>query len=329
MKKIFLLSAIYLLSVTTCFAHPGIGIIKDSKGNIYYTDLKQIWKISANGEKTVVVTGVHSHELYMDSDDNLYGEHLWYNGEKQNTWGYYVWCLKNTGELVKEIEPTEGFLDGYSFVRDAAGNMYWVQRFAVSRIMKKSPDGKVTTMAEGKFGFIGWIYSTPEGIIYFTESNRLQKLTPDGKLTVLADDLKSKTTDFSLMGHNYYSYGIWIDAVSNIYIAMIDAKKVIRINPDGKVETILNSNSLWTVCNGLFDANGNMWVLEYSSTNETRVRKISKEVLSSASLPMKQVTREAHLFITVLDMAAILLLFFILKNVLRYRKNKLQLKPAR
>ncbi|TAL44944.1 MAG: hypothetical protein EPN92_08110, partial [Chitinophagaceae bacterium] len=299
MKKI-LISCFTLLVSCFVLAHPGIGIVTDSKGNIYYTDLKYVWKVTPDGKKSAVVSNVHTHELYMDAENNLYGEHLWYNGEKLNTWGHYVWCLKNTGELVKETEPTEGFLDNYSFVRDSAGNMYWVERFTVTRFMKKSPDGKVTKLAEGKFGFIGWIYATANGNIYFTESNKLQKLTPDGKLIVLADNLGSKSTDFSVMGHNYSSYGIWTDAADNIYIAMIDAKKVIRICPDGKAKNISGSNSLWTACSGLFDNDGNLWLLENSMTNEVRVRKISKEKLTGSGEPASQFTGRTHLLITTL-----------------------------
>lgn len=54
-------------------AHPGVGIVKDSKGNIFFTDLHQVWKIS-NGIKKIIVPDVHSHELYIDKDDNLFGE---------------------------------------------------------------------------------------------------------------------------------------------------------------------------------------------------------------------------------------------------------------
>src|SRR5829696_1534278 len=115
MKQILISGFLFLISFKM-IAHPGIGIVKDSKGNIYYTDLKQVWKIASNGSKTAVVPGVHTHELYIDGQDNLYGEHLWYNGESKDTWGHYAWCLKNGGELVKEINPTEGFLTNYSFV---------------------------------------------------------------------------------------------------------------------------------------------------------------------------------------------------------------------
>ena len=172
MKKLLAIF-IFIFCFKSLSAHPGIGIVCDSKGNIYYTDLKQIWKLTPDGKKTVVVPNVHSHELYMDSNDNLYGEHLWYNGERLDTWGHYVWCLKNDGELTKVQEPTEGFLTDYSFVRDIAGNMYWVERFTVSRFKKKTPDGTITTIAEGKFRDIRWSYCTKDGIYYFIDLDKL------------------------------------------------------------------------------------------------------------------------------------------------------------
>lgn len=291
------------------YSHPGVGIFKDSRNNIYYTDLKNIWKITPDGIKTAVVSNVHSHELYMDPGDNLYGEHLWYNGEKLNTWGHYIWCLKNTGELVKIQEPTEGFLSNYSFVRDTSGNMYWVERFVVSRFMKKATDGKISVLAEGKFNFISWLHCTTGGTIYFTESNKLHKLTPDGKISLLANDLMSKTTAFSMAGRDYDGYGIWTDNAGNIYIAMIASKKVNRISLDGKVETIFFSNSLWTPCSGLIDNDGNMWLMEFSITNETRVRKINTEKLNNPVVPSK--TGQAHFLLTIITGAAIIILIFL------------------
>ena len=97
MKK--LVTTIIIFSIiSTAKAHPGIGIVRDSRGNIFYTDLKQVWKISTDGSKTIAVPHVHSHELFIDPSDNVYGEHLWYNGEKLDTWGHYVWCLHANGK---------------------------------------------------------------------------------------------------------------------------------------------------------------------------------------------------------------------------------------
>jgi len=322
MKKLLVAGCMLLVSFSLK-AHPGIGIVKDSKGNIYYTDLKQIWKVSADGNKKVVLSNVHSHELYIDEHDNLFGEHLWYNGEVKNTWGHYVWCLKSNGELIKDVEPTEGFLTNYSFVRDSAGNMYWVERFTTSRIMKKNKTGEITKLIEGKFGFIGWLFTTRNGILYFTENNKLHRLLPKEKLETVAENIGSRSTDFTVMGHNYNSYGIWTDATDNIYVAMIDSKKVIRIGKDGNPETIVNSNSLWTVISGLFDDAGNMWVLENSATNDVRVRKIDQQSLAAAKV-LDNNNVQPHLMITLLTGIAVLVLFLILRMIINKRNKQVQ-----
>ena len=326
MKKFLISGSLFLISYNM-IAHPGIGIVRDSKGNIYYTDLKQVWRISPDGSKTAVVTGVHTHELYIDEQDNLYGEHLWYNGERKDTWGHYAWCLKNNGGLVKEIKPTEGFLTNYSFVRDSAGNMYWVERFTTSRIMKKCKNGEIIKLAEGKFGFIGWLFAAKNGTLYFTENNKLHKLSADGKpgvyqIETLAENLGSRSADFKVMGRNYTSYGIWTDAAENVYLAMTDSKKVSRIGTDGKPETVLHTNSLWLICSGMFDDNGNLWVLENSPTNDVRARKISKAELAGGNI-VNDATTKPHLLITIFTGIALALLFFSAKHILAKRKLKL------
>lgn len=320
MKKLFAVCCLLLVELLLK-AHPGIGIVKDSKGNIYYPDLKQVWKIAPDGDKTVVVKGVHTHELYLDEQDNLYGEHLWYNGEAKDTWGHYAWCLKKNGELVKDIAPTEGFLTNYSFARDSAGNMYWVERFTTSRIMKKTRTGEVIKLIEGKFGFIGWLHSTKNGTLYFTGNNKLHRLSPTGKLETVAENIGSRSTDFTVMGHNYDSYGIWTDNADNIYLAMIDSKKVIRIGSNGKPETVINSHSLWTITSGSFDNSGNMWVLENSAINEVRVRKIDRQRLAAGEIPAGN-SVGPHVLITIFTGVAVLLLFFITGRILNKTKNK-------
>lgn len=90
-------------------AHPGVGIVQDSKGNIFYTDLKHVWKIQTDGKKSIAVQNVHTHELFMDEHDNLFGEHLWYEGEETDKWGHYVWRLSADGKFEKIIPDSEGF----------------------------------------------------------------------------------------------------------------------------------------------------------------------------------------------------------------------------
>src|SRR6185436_5881641 len=91
-------------------AHPGIGVVEDSRGNIFYTDLEQVWKVAPNGVKSIAVPNVHTHELFLDENDNLFGEHLWYNGDATKTWGHYVWKFTKNGQFQKIIPNTNGFL---------------------------------------------------------------------------------------------------------------------------------------------------------------------------------------------------------------------------
>ena len=101
-------------------AHPGVGIVEDSAGNIFYTDLAKVWRIAQDGTRSIAVPGVHTHELCLDAEDTLYGEHLWYEGDATKTWGHRVWKRTKDGVVRDVIPAREGFLTDYSFVRDRA-----------------------------------------------------------------------------------------------------------------------------------------------------------------------------------------------------------------
>ena len=144
--------AVFLFVGATAFAHRGVGIVMDSRGNVFYTDLKHVWKIAPDGQKSIAVRNVHTHELYIDAENNLYGEHLWYEGETIDKWGHRVWCLKADGTLVEVIRGREGFREDYQdafFVRDAAGNMYWADRGKPTVIRKRTPDGDLWLLEYG------------------------------------------------------------------------------------------------------------------------------------------------------------------------------------
>lgn len=282
MKKLILLLTQLVLTYTL-LAHPAIGIVKDSKGNIYYSDTEKIWKITPDSKRTIAVPNVHTHELFMDNQDNLFGEHLWYNGEQSNTWGHYVWCLKNTGEVIKVQGPAEGFLTDYSFIRDAAGNMYWVERFTTSRFKKKSIDGTITTIATGKFRDIRWMYATSEGIVYFIDFHDLYKIDAAGTITLLAKKLvDNNLPPYTPSSHDVF--GIWTDKEGNVYCAITSDKVVKKVTPAGVITKIAFSTTPWTPTGGVFDNEGNLWLLECNAVNEQRARKISKEQLALPAL---------------------------------------------
>ncbi|MEJ0031960.1 MAG: hypothetical protein WDO15_16965 [Bacteroidota bacterium] len=55
---------LFVLISASAFGHPGIGIVEDSRSNIFYTDLSKVWKVTPDGRKSIVVQDVHTHELF-------------------------------------------------------------------------------------------------------------------------------------------------------------------------------------------------------------------------------------------------------------------------
>jgi len=113
--------AALVLAASPALAHPGWGLVVDTEGAVYYTDLKQVLRIGPEGGTTVAVPDVHTHELYLDPAGTLHGEHLWYESATE-AWGHYDWALSKKG-LVRG-PAQKGFRAEGSFVKDAAGNSY-------------------------------------------------------------------------------------------------------------------------------------------------------------------------------------------------------------
>ena len=277
MTKELLCVLVLMLAGAAAQAHPGVGIVKDSRGNLFYTDTKQVWKIAPDGKKSVAVPKVHTHELCLDAEDNLYGEHLWYEGEATKKWGHRVWCLKRDGTLVDVIPAREGFLRDYSFVRDRAGNMYWADRGARTAIKKRSPDGKINTHATADFRRVQWMTVTPDGVLFLIDGGDLRRVAPDGKVSTVAVKLSERKPAPAEASDLNYQMGLWTDDKGSVYIAVGRERLVLKAQDNGATAVVARSRGDWSPSGGMFDRDGALWLLEYSSTNAVRVRRIARD----------------------------------------------------
>lgn len=277
MKKLIVLGFCFILCLTRMEAHPGIGIVIDTKGNVFYTDLTHIWKISPDGHLSIAVRNVHSHELYLDAQDNLYGEHEWYEGEATDKWGNYVWCLSNDGEFKKTIPDVEGFLDNTTLVRDLEGNTYWAEKSGNYEILnKQAVEGQNSKFTKHQFKDIRWMhFSKADKNLYVVDHLKIKKVTPGGKVITIAGDLKEDKPPIGGVADRHYIFGIWTDWKNGVYVALYGAGKVKKINANGDVKTVFESQSGWSPCGGLIAQDGTLWIMEFSEKNTTRVRKIN------------------------------------------------------
>lgn len=269
--RIFIFLIFFGLGKT--FAHPSVSIVMDSKGNVYYSDLRQVWKIDPQGTKEVVVRNVHTHELFLDRNDNLYGEHLWYeNGT--GTWKHYVWRLTADKKLEKIIPDTRAFQKDYSFVRDRDGNAYLPDDSGTcQKIIRKQNNGVQVKLGDECLTKIGWMTCTPDGIVYVIDNNSLKKIDKQGHVSLVVDQLSEKKQD----GSTSYLSGPTVDARGDVYISDYDAQQVKRISADKKISVFAKTNLPWSPTGSLLAPNGDFWILACSPTNEVRVEKITKD----------------------------------------------------
>ena len=254
------------------FAHPGVGIVRDRQGNVFYTDLTHVWRITPAGRKSIVVRDVHTHELAIDSLGNVYGEDSRYlgSGEGDDRWRHRIWRLGPDGR-VTEIQPWKiGFWREYGFVRDRAGTMYWTQcPERRCSIHARTTNDSATRVVAGPGTFtnpINWMSAsaTEPGILYIIDGSALRRLDSAGRMTTVAPDIGKQ-----LMG-------IWPTAEGDVYVASYGTRAVVRVRiADGRVNTAARSSAPWAPSGVLVAPDGYLWVLEYSTKNEARVRRIA------------------------------------------------------
>lgn len=254
-------------------AHPGVGIVRDRQGNVFYTDLIHVWRITPAGEKSIVVHDVHTHELAIDSLGNVYGEDNRYlgSGEGDDRYRHRIWRRTPDGR-VTDVQPWRaGFWPEYGFVRDRAGTMYWAQCPArrCSVYARTTSDQATTVVATpGQFTHpIQWMTAsaTEAGVLYVVDGSALRRLDSSGRVTTVAPNVGTQ-----LMG-------LWPTA-DEMYVASYGTRAVVRVRlADGRVTTVASSPAPWAPSGVLVAPDDHLWVLEYSTANAARVRRIAPD----------------------------------------------------
>lgn len=124
-----LLLLLLAMPLSLASAHPGVGLVRDRLGNVFYTDLVHVWRITPAGQKSIVVRNVHTHELAVDSLGNVYGEDSRYlgSGEGDDRYRHRIWRRSPNGRITYIVPWRTGFWPEYGFVRDRSGAMYWIK----------------------------------------------------------------------------------------------------------------------------------------------------------------------------------------------------------
>ena len=254
--SIFITLILCFLPQTKVSAHPGSGIVLDKEGNIYFTDTgKGVWKIDTQG-KLSFLPASRFHWMTIDAIGNFAGS--------QKSFGEYFERVTS-----KSDKPDLIMCSDFPLVINKDGNIYYaVTRPGSAQIIKRTPDGKESVFASNKiFEFISGIAAGTDGSLYITESskanaNTIRKITMDGTVSIIATFVGKDGNDLPLETVPSYCRGLAVDSSGTIYVAATGSRSVLKINPQGKVTTILQATSPWTPT-GVAIFHGEVYILEW------------------------------------------------------------------
>jgi hypothetical protein len=258
---------------TPAAAHPAIGIVIDRTGTVFYSDTRHVWMIRPDGSKAIGVRDVHTHELWLDAEGSLFGEHLWYEGEATNVWRHRVWKRSRDGRTSEVIAARTGFRDDHRdffFTRDARGLMYWLERASPATICRRVSGGPVQTIATIPLKDPVWLSVTPDGTALVSDHGIVWRVPPGGTARQLPAGVSASRDRLAVMG-------LASDATGNIYAAAYQDRAVRRVSAAGEVTTVATTPVMWGPTGVAVSPQGTVWILEASITNAQRVRRVDRD----------------------------------------------------
>lgn len=259
-------------------AHPPVSVVMDSRGFVYFSDLQNVWRISPTGTRTLAVIGVHTHQLYVDAEDRLYGEDATTDDATGEPY-HRVWRLDPDGSLTDVIPMRAGYLWDYAdfgFVRDRMGVAYVLQHSGGPALVRIGATGRVTrtSLPRQEPGFALPV----DDRVVITAGRDLLRADPRRQnAMVWKENLADLTPRVVEVQDRHALLGMWGDRQGRIYVAAFAGAAVIRIGTDGEAAIVERSPDGWAPSGGMVGPDDSLWLLEMSSAGQVRVRRLMSD----------------------------------------------------
>jgi hypothetical protein len=258
------IAAVLLLSVwlaPRAAAHPSSGIVVNAKGHVFFQGGQAVWTIDASGQLTKYWDKRSGHWMALDPEGSF---------------------ARAEPKLVERITPagdkpavlvTDG---GAPVTVGHDGNLYYALRLLPGGgvecgITRVAPDGHYSPFAPDldkklvELNGITGLTTGPDGSLYVACPGSVLKVKMDGTHTMLASPVVVKDCDVEDDHYNPYLRGIAVDSRGTVYAAANGCHRVIKITPEGAVQTILKADRPWSptgvACYG--DA---VYILEFTNS---------------------------------------------------------------
>lgn len=241
--------AVCLLLPALAGAHVGTGIVVDAEGRVYFTDplRNRLWRLETDGRLTSLGEDIHADGLALTADGTLY------------VFGLRVWRVP-PGAARAEVFASPDPKLGDPWTVDREGNFYFLrgdcQEKQGSQLWKKPPGGEAALFAGSDWGqadgqgsaasftcLNAWAWA-PDGTLYVRDGEAIRRVTPDGAVATVpggAEAAEAEEKEYALVR----TMGLAVDARGNVYVANYWKRAVLKVTPEGKVSTVLESGWPW------------------------------------------------------------------------------------
>lgn len=275
-----ILIVVLLVIVSTlapAIAHPGSGIVVDRRGYVYFLDTGSgVWVIDTRGKLTRH-DGPRFHWMAIDEGERPFGPRLPRipDGEV-NAVGVNPTLLLSSdvplvvgrdGALYYPESGTDGHLRIIRFTREGVKSVY------------------VTLPAKAAGGDRQWINGLAagsDGSLYYTQDTTVRKIDARGVVFTLATNIAVPDCARipGIEAATPYLRGLGISADGTVFVAASGCGAVLKITPQGRLTTVLQTTSPWSPTAVAVSPSG-LYVLEYVHTSTEdrlawvpRVRKV-------------------------------------------------------
>jgi hypothetical protein len=279
-------------SLCTCItvpAHPGSGIVVDSQGNVFVSDINRgVLKFSPRGNISVALKE-GSHWLAADPEKKFAGMDF----EKSGHWPRWFKHRDPPGSELALIAD-----GGSPLVIHRDGNLYFVcndEKMIPGglQIGRLSPDGKVGLVAPtlkermDELGGIKGLATGPDDSLYAVTPGVVLKIKLDGTFAIVKERIVPAECDRDLPANTPAAYepflaGLTVSSTGDIYLAASGCRCVLKLRPGGQIETVLKAEAPWSPT-GLALHDGDLYVAEWTNAHSEshdyrpRVRKVGRD----------------------------------------------------
>jgi SMP-30/Gluconolactonase/LRE-like region len=267
---------------TSVTAHPGSGIAVDRLGQVYFLDTGSgLWKIDAQGRLTRLSSKLF-HWLALDPNDRFANAPLPSSAGTGSDW-----------EILRVgANPAVLIASDFPIALGQDGNLYYPSgRSGGVRLIRATTSGTTSVLVNlpatvngEPLPHINGITAGPNGSLYYTENSAIRRIAAQGLISTVAT-VRNPASMPSIPATDQHPYlrGLAVDGHGVMYVADTGNARVLKISPDEKVTTLLQTESPWSpTAVALFGSD--VYVLEFLHTARDvrrdwlpRVRKVAAD----------------------------------------------------